>query len=46
MTPLVSILVPAYNAAQWITDTIRSALDQTWAKKEIIVVDDGSAIGR
>jgi glycosyltransferase involved in cell wall biosynthesis len=43
MTPLVSILIPAYNAEDWIADTIRSALGQTWAGKEIIVVDDGSS---
>lgn len=40
--PLVSILIPAYNAEQWIAMTLRSALDQTWPRKEIIVVDDGS----
>ena len=42
MEPLVSILVPAYNAQQWIADTLESALAQTWPKKEIILVDDGS----
>jgi glycosyltransferase involved in cell wall biosynthesis len=42
MEPLVSILIPAYNAEAWIADTIKSALDQTWSRKEIIVVDDGS----
>lgn len=45
MEPLVSILIPAYNAEQWIKDTIRSALDQTWERKEIIMVDDGSSDG-
>ena len=42
MTPLVSILIPAYNAAPWIADTLQSALSQTWPHKEIVVVDDGS----
>ena len=42
MKPLVSILIPAYNAEAWISDTLRSAIAQTWEPKEIIVVDDGS----
>jgi glycosyltransferase involved in cell wall biosynthesis len=42
MTPLVSILIPAYNAQAWIADSIKSAQAQTWACKEIIIVDDGS----
>src|SRR5438477_12641910 len=42
MRPLVSILIPAYNAEPWIADTIQSAIAQTWPRKEIIVVDDGS----
>jgi glycosyltransferase involved in cell wall biosynthesis len=42
MKTLVSILIPAYNAEPWISDTIRSAISQTWPHKEIIVVDDGS----
>ena len=40
--PLVSILIPAFNAQQWIAETIHSAVAQTWPRKEIIVVDDGS----
>ena len=40
--PLVSILIPAYNAQELIGETIQSALAQTWPRKEIIVVDDGS----
>jgi glycosyltransferase involved in cell wall biosynthesis len=39
---LVSILIPAYNSDKWISSTIDSALNQTWDKKEIIIVDDGS----
>jgi glycosyltransferase involved in cell wall biosynthesis len=42
MNPLVSILIPAYNAEEFIAETIESALAQTWPRKEIIVVDDGS----
>ena len=43
MKPLVSILIPAYNAGNWIAETLRSAVGQTWPEKEIIVVDDGSS---
>ena len=42
MRPLVSILIPAFNSQEWIADTIRSALNQSWLNKEIVVVDDGS----
>lgn len=42
MNPLVSILVPAYNAQNYIEDTLRSAVGQTWPRKEIVIVDDGS----
>ncbi len=45
MQPLVSILIPAYNAERWIGDTVRSAVAQTWPRKEIIVVNDGSTDG-
>src|SRR5438309_3225162 len=45
MTPLVSILIPAYNAAERIVETLGSALAQTWVRTEIIVVDDGSTDG-
>ena len=40
--PFVSICIPAYNSEKWIRATIESAINQTWANKEIIVVDDGS----
>jgi len=42
MIPLISILIPAYNAERWIADTLRSALAQTWPRKEIVVIDDSS----
>jgi glycosyltransferase involved in cell wall biosynthesis len=42
MKPLVSILIPAFNAGNSIAYAIDSALTQTWPNKEVIVVDDGS----
>ncbi|MGB3652983.1 MAG: glycosyltransferase family 2 protein [Rivularia sp. (in: cyanobacteria)] len=42
MKPLVSILIPAYNVEKLISETIESALSQTWNNIEIIIVDDGS----
>ena len=41
--PLVSILIPAHNAARWVAESLQSAIDQTWSRKEIILVDDGSS---
>ena len=39
----MSILIPAFNAQEWISETLRSAIAQSWDRKEIIVVDDGSS---
>ena len=45
MSELVSILIPCYNAERWIAEAIESALAQTYAPVEVIVVDDGSSDG-
>lgn len=42
MNPLVSIIIPAFNAENFILETINSALNQSYSPIEIIVVDDGS----
>lgn len=41
-TPRVSVIIPAYNQAEWIEATLHSVLNQTFKDWEAIVVDDGS----
>ncbi len=45
MNPTVSILIPCFNAERFVGDAIRSALEQTYDRVEVIVIDDGSTDG-
>lgn len=43
MDPEISIIIPTYNRADLVGETIQSVLDQTFNSYEIVVVDDGSS---
>ncbi len=40
--PLVSVIVPVYNAGAYLRSCLESLRDQTWAELEVLLVDDGS----
>jgi len=40
--PLVSVVIPAYNAERFIAETLDSVVNQTWPMVEAFVIDDGS----
>jgi glycosyltransferase involved in cell wall biosynthesis len=41
-TPLISVIMPAYNAERYIEQAINSILHQTWQNFELLICDDGS----
>ena len=40
--PAISVITPAYNASEFLSQTVASALAQTWRDFELLIVDDGS----
>jgi glycosyltransferase involved in cell wall biosynthesis len=42
MTILVTVVMPAYNASEYLSETIESVLSQTFTNFELLIIDDGS----
>ena len=42
LQPLISVVIPAYNAGQFLDKTLESVLSQTYENWECIIVNDGS----
>lgn len=42
-SPLVSIVIPSYNHAAFVNETIQSVIDQGYKNIELIIIDDGSS---
>src|SRR3972149_7654217 len=42
MIPRISVIIPTYNRANFLTEAINSVLSQTYRNFELIVVNDGS----
>jgi len=42
LAPEISVLLPVYNAEQYIKETVESILNQTFSNFEFIIIDDGS----
>ena len=40
--PLISVLMPVFNAAKYVEEAVNSVLAQTYFKFELIIIDDGS----
>ena len=40
--PLVSVILPVYNAEKYLAESIRSVLNQTFTDFELIILNDGS----
>ncbi len=45
MRPLVSIVIPVHNGSNYLNQAIDSALNQTYQRCEVLVINDGSSDG-
>ena len=42
-SPLVTVLLPCYNAEAWLDRSMESILRQTYSNLEVLAIDDGSS---
>ena len=45
LNPLISVILPVYNAEKFLNESINSILEQTYTHFELIIVNDGSTDG-
>ncbi len=45
MDPLISVIIPAFNAEATLAETVDSVLEQTYGRVEVVLIDDGSTDG-
>ncbi len=43
--PLLSVIVPVYNGAAWLRETLESIRNSRYENLELLLIDDGSADG-
>jgi glycosyltransferase involved in cell wall biosynthesis len=44
-TPLLSVVMPVYNAELYVAEAVQSILEQTFQDFEFLIIDDGSTDG-